>query len=103
MSFKLFHKIGHTAYIPASALQKPDIMLRDYSQSSIIIGACVHLTVSFQNSSVTVPVYIYPDESVHTEQCLLGTNVVIPLNFMVPHASLVPYPSCHTHRQQQQL
>ena len=42
---------------------------------------------------MTVPVYIYPDESVHTEQCLLGPNVVIPLNLMVPHASLVSYPS----------
>ena len=62
MSFKLFQKIGKAARIPASALQKPDIMLRDYSQSAITIGACVHLTVSFQNSSVTVPVYIYPNE-----------------------------------------
>ena len=27
MSFKLFHKIGDAAHIPAYALQKPDIML----------------------------------------------------------------------------
>ena len=58
MSFKLFHKIGHIVHIPASALQKPDIMLRDYSQSSITIVACVQLMVLFQYLSVTVSVYV---------------------------------------------
>ena len=42
---------------------------------------------------MTAPVYLYPNDSVHSEQCLLGTNVVIPLNLMVPHTSLVPHPS----------
>ena len=93
MSFNLFQKIGKAAHIPASALQKPDVALRDYSQNSIAIGACVHLAISFQDLSITTPVYIYPNESVHSEQCLLGTNVVIPLNLMVPHANLVPHPS----------
>ena len=93
MSFQLFCKIGQAVHMPASALQKPDIQLRDYSQQPITVGACVHLTISFQDLSVTTPVYLYPDDSVHSEQCLLGTNVVIPLNLMVPHASLVPHPS----------
>ena len=65
----------------------------DYSQNSIAIGACVQLTISFQDLSTTTLVYIYPSDSVHSEQCLLGTNVVIPLNLMVPHANLVPHPS----------
>lgn len=30
ISFQLFCKIGQAAHIPASALQKPDILLRDY-------------------------------------------------------------------------
>ena len=93
MSFQLFCKIGQAVYMPASALQKPDIQLRDYSQQPITVGACVHLTISFQDLSVTAPVYLYPDDSVHSEQCLLGTNVVIRLNLMVPHASLAPHPS----------
>ena len=63
MSFNLFQKIGKAAHIPASALQKPDVALRDYSQNSIAIGACVHLAISFQNLSVTTPIYIYPSES----------------------------------------
>ena len=41
ISFQLFCKIGQAAHIPASALQKPDILLRDYSQRPITVGACV--------------------------------------------------------------
>ena len=59
MSFQLFRKIGQAAHIPASALQKPDILLKDYSERPITVGACVHLTISFQDLSVTAPVYLY--------------------------------------------
>ena len=79
MSFQLFCKIGQAAHIPASALQKPDILLRDYSQMPIIVGACVHLTILIQDLSVTTPVYLYPNDSAHPEQCLLSINVVILL------------------------
>ena len=47
MSFQLFRKIGQAVHMPASALQRPDILLRDYSQRPITVGACVQLTISF--------------------------------------------------------
>ena len=42
---------------------------------------------------MTAPVYLYPNDSAHSKQCLLGTNVVIPLNLMIPYTNLVLHPS----------
>ena len=42
---------------------------------------------------MTALVYFYANDSAHSEQYLLGTNVVIPLNLMIPHTNLVPNPN----------
>ena len=42
---------------------------------------------------VTVPLYIYPDTGIHSEPCLLGTNVTISLKVMVPHTNLSIHPA----------
>ena len=44
ISFNLFKKIGRAAKIPRQELQRPDIILRDYNQKPIPIGAKVELT-----------------------------------------------------------
>lgn len=46
MSFKLFQTIGTKAAIPWEALQRPGMMLRDYSQRPILIFAQVNLEFS---------------------------------------------------------
>jgi len=89
ISYNVFEKIGKAAKIPASELHQPNVILRDYSQRTIPVGASVNLTVSFQGHSVTVPVYIRPVDTSQCESCLLGTNVVIPLKLMAPHSGLM--------------
>ena len=91
ISYNVFQKFGQTAKIPASELQQPDVILRDYSQRTIPVGASVKLTVSFQGQSITVPVYIQPVDISQCESCLLGTNVVIPLKLVTPHSSLITH------------
>ena len=43
LSFKLFKRIGKKANIPVTALSAPDVVLRDYSQRPIPVGAKVDL------------------------------------------------------------
>ena len=69
ISYNVFQKIGQTAKIPASELQQPVVILRDYSQRTIPVGASVKLTVSFQGQSITVPVYIRPLDISQYELC----------------------------------
>ena len=78
--FDLFRKVGGEAHIPSSAPEVPHVMLRDYSQNPIPIGAQVNLTSRWQDKTVTTPVY----EAAKGEHSLLGTNIVMPLGLMVP-------------------
>ena len=84
MLFELFKKVGPKAGIPREALQKPRVMLRDYSRRPIPVFAEVNLEFSYQGQRVTVPVYLHSDQGPAGEPCLLGTNVVLPLGLMVP-------------------
>ena len=43
ISFGLFRRIGREAGIPTDAMQPPDMVLRDYSQRPIPIGAKVDM------------------------------------------------------------
>ncbi len=79
LSFDVFKAIGAKAKIPVSALSRPDITLRDYSQRPIPIGAKVNLKFEYQGKSVIAPVYLVSKEGAGSELCLLGTNVVVPL------------------------
>ena len=84
MSFELFKKVGTKAGIPREALQKPKVMLREYSRRPILVFAEVNLEFSYQGQRVTVPVYLRSDQGLAGEPCLLGTNVVLLLGLMVP-------------------
>ena len=58
MPFDLFKKVGHKAGIPKEALKRPDVMLHDYSQRPIPIGARVDMTFEWQGRSVKATVYL---------------------------------------------
>ena len=89
-SFQLFKQIGKQAKIPSSALRKPDHPLHHYSQRLVPIGVQVDLTLLWQGKTVKFPVYVRNDECGSGEQCLLGTNVVIPLGLMTPTPGVEP-------------
>ena len=61
LSFDLFEKVGHKAGIPKGALKPPDLVLRNYSQQPIPIGARVNMTFELQGRSVEVTVYLQSD------------------------------------------
>ena len=67
------------------------MVLRDYSQRPVPIGACVDLELEWQGKSVTTTVYLRSDLGIQEEPCLLGTNVVIPLGLMVPGVGIEPH------------
>ena len=90
LSFDLFKRIGKKANIPVSALSAPDVVLRDYNQQPIPIGAKVELELSFNGKSVVVPVYVRGSGSPESDACLLGTNVVIPLGMIAPAGGVEP-------------
>ena len=52
ISFDLFKKVGHKASIPKEALKPSDLVLRDYSQRPIPIGARVNMMSEWQERSV---------------------------------------------------
>ena len=50
-SWDVFQAIGRKAQVPASALYKPESILRDYSQRPTLVGAMVDLEVEFCGKS----------------------------------------------------
>ena len=49
LSWDVFQAIGREAQVPASAVYKPEVTLRDYSQRPILVGAMVDLEVKLLN------------------------------------------------------
>ena len=90
LSWDVFQAIGRKAQVPVSALYKPEVTLRDYSQRSILVGAMVDLEVEFCGKSVFVPIYLRAARHAGSEPCLLGTNVVGPLGLMCPAVGVEP-------------
>ena len=88
MSFDLFKKVGKAAGIPRDALKLPEVTLRDYSRRPIPIFAVVELEFEWQGNKMSAPVYLKSEQGsgMVSEPCLLGTNVVIPLELMIPWA-----------------
>ena len=76
-----FKRIGQEAKIPAQNLLRPDIVLQDYNQRPIPVGAKVELPFCWKGRVVTTPVYIWSDIAARGP-CLLGTNVVGPLELV---------------------
>ena len=87
VSFEQLKEIGRCAGISVKALKLPDLVLRDYNQQPIPVGAKVELTFRWKGKEVTTPTYIRAECS-RGEPCLLGTNVVIPLGMMVPDSGV---------------
>ena len=90
LSWDVFQAIGRKAQVPASALYKPEVTLRDYCQRPILMGAMVDLEVEFCGKSVVVPIYLRAARHAESEPCLLGTNVVGPLGLMCPAVGVEP-------------
>ncbi len=90
LSFDVFKAIGAKANIPVSALSRPNVTVRDYSQRPIPIGVNVNLEIAYHGKSVIAPVYLTSNDSVRAEPCLLGTNVVMPLGLMSPANGMEP-------------
>ena len=84
LSFELFKQIGQKANIPISAPSPPDVILWDYNQCAIPVGAKVDLELFFNGKSVIAPVYMQGTGSAESAACLLGTNVVVTLGMMSP-------------------
>ena len=87
ISYEKFCEIGKQAGIPAGNLDRPDLVLRDYNQQAIPVGARVNLNFRWKDKTVTAPAYIRA-ERCRGEPCLLGTNVVISLGLMIPDPDL---------------
>ena len=86
MSFDLFKKVGKAAGIPRDALKLPEVTLKDYSRRPIPIFAVVELEFEWQGNKMSAPVYLKSEQGsgMVSEPCLLGTNVVILLELMIP-------------------
>ena len=87
---EVFQAIGRKAKVPVSALYKPEVTLRVYSQRPILVGALVDFEVEFNGKSVVVPIYLRAARHAGSEPCLLGTNIVGPLGLMCPAAGAEP-------------
>ena len=81
ISFDQFHEIGRHVQIPAEELKWPDIVLHDYNQQLITVGAKVELTFRWKGKEVTTYTRAKGSKG---ELCLLGTYVIIPSGLMVP-------------------
>lgn len=79
ISQDLFLKVGKAAGIPTSALQKPDLPLRDYSHNTILVIASVNLEVEAKGNVIKETLYILPGAE---PSCLLGLNTVCRLGLV---------------------
>ena len=79
-TFSLFQRIAKKANLPVDILEKPDVVLRDYNQHPLKIGAVAKLEVRFEGKIVLTPIYINVDsENKLTESC---TNLLFSLGIM---------------------
>jgi len=86
LSWDVFQAIGRKTKVPVSALYKPEVTLRDYSQRPILVGAMLDLEVEFNGKSIVVPIYLRAARHAGSEPFLLGTNV----GLMCPAAGVEP-------------
>ena len=77
----LLWTIGKKAGIPKELLEqlKSGLVLQDYSQRPIPIGACIEVTFEWGGKSITSTAFLNSDLGEGGKPCLLGTNVVISL------------------------
>uniref|UniRef100_A0A1X7USU1 Uncharacterized protein n=1 Tax=Amphimedon queenslandica TaxID=400682 RepID=A0A1X7USU1_AMPQE len=67
-------RIAKKANLPVDILEKPDVVLRDYNQHPLKIGAVAKLEVKFEGKTVLTPIYINVDsENRLTESCIFGS------------------------------
>ena len=83
MMFSLFQRIARDAQLLVDVLEKPDVILRDYNQHPLRIGAFAKLEVMYKGKRVLAPIYINIDsENRPTESCILGTNLLFSLGIL---------------------
>ena len=78
MTFSLLQRIARDAQLSVDVLKKPDVILRDYNQHPLRIGAFAKLEVMYKGKRVQASIYINVD-SVNrpTESHILGTNLLL--------------------------
>ena len=83
MTFSLLQMIARDAQLSVDVLEKPDVVLRDYNQHPLRIGAFAKLEVMYKGRRVLAPIYINVDsENRPTESCILGTNLLFSLGIL---------------------
>ena len=79
MSFDVFRVIGRKV---GDVLQLPDVILRDYNQRPIRVGAMVEVEIEFNGKSAITNVYLHSDQTPGVPTFLLGTNVITCLGIV---------------------
>ena len=83
MTFSLLQRIARDAQLSVDVLEKPDVILRDYNQHPLKIGAFAKFEVMYKGKRVLAPIYINVDsENRPTESCILGTNLLFSLGIL---------------------
>ena len=83
MTFSLFQRIARDAQLSVDVLENPDVILRDYNQHPLRIGAFTKLEVMYKARRVLAPIYINVDSDNRlTESCILGTNLLFSLGIL---------------------
>uniref|UniRef100_A0A1X7T0Y8 Aspartic peptidase DDI1-type domain-containing protein n=1 Tax=Amphimedon queenslandica TaxID=400682 RepID=A0A1X7T0Y8_AMPQE len=77
VTFSLYHRISRNAKLLLDILEKPNVILRDYNQHPLRIGAVAKLEVACKGKKVLTPVYINADfEHKPSESCIIGTYLL---------------------------
>ena len=83
MTFSLLQRIARDAQLSVDVLEKPDVILRDYNQHPLRIGAFAKLEVMYKGERVLATIYInFESENRPTESCILGTNLPLSLGIL---------------------
>ena len=61
-----------------------DLILRDYSQQHIRIGAMATVELEVSGKGILTLIYLWSDGNSNVEPCLLGTNVIASLGLLIP-------------------
>ena len=81
MSFELF-QVVKKAGLSSEILHKLDVVLHDYNQHPLCVGAVAHLEIEYGGKNVIAPVYINAGQGQSHEPFLCGTNILFSLGLL---------------------
>ena len=88
MSLELFQEIARKAGLSSDVLHKPDVVLRDYNQHPLRVGAVAHLEIEYGDKKTVAPVYINAGQGQSIEPFLCGTNILFFLGLLMVDAGV---------------